>query len=148
MTTLGANFLSSRYEFYYDVTCGGQYIWKIRDLHQKYGPIIRINPEEVHIQDAHFYDEIYAGATRKRDKFNFFTRHAGLPEAAFTTNDHDLHRLRRSALNPFFSKVKVRSLQPRIEERLNRLMERFQEFKESGEPMSASLAYAALTNGT
>ena len=55
--------------------------------------------------------------------------------------------MRRAALNPYFSKAKVRVLQPRIESGLNNLLARFREFQESGEPMTASLAYAALTNG-
>lgn len=25
------------YEFYYDIICKGQYTWKIKELHQKYG---------------------------------------------------------------------------------------------------------------
>jgi cytochrome P450 len=116
-------------------------------MHEKYGPIVRINPEEVHVQDADFYDEIYSGATRKRDKWTFFTQSSGMPHAAFATDDHDLHRRRRAALNPYFSKAKVRSLQPRIEEALDKLMGRFDGFQQSGEPMTVSLAYAALTNG-
>jgi hypothetical protein len=96
-----------RYEFYYDVVLAGQCIWKIRELHQQYGPIIRINPEEVHIQDARFYDQIYTGATHKRNKWSFFTNQSGLTSSAFATDDHDLHRLRRAALNPYFSKQKV-----------------------------------------
>lgn len=32
------------------------------------GPIIRINPYELHIDDLEFYDELYAGSTRKREK--------------------------------------------------------------------------------
>ncbi|KAF2494452.1 oxoglutarate/iron-dependent oxygenase [Lophium mytilinum] len=134
------------YEFYYDVTCGGQYVWKIRNMHEKYGSIIRINPEEVHIQDADYYDEVYTGATRKRDKWTFFTNSSGLPEAAFGTPGHDMHRMRRAAMNPYFSKSKVRSLQPRITEVLDKLMGRFRDFQESEEPMVISLAYAALTN--
>ncbi|KIW87158.1 uncharacterized protein Z519_12269 [Cladophialophora bantiana CBS 173.52] len=134
------------YEFYYDVILSGQYIWKIRAMHEQYGPIVRINPEEVHIQDADYYDQVYAGSTHKRNKWTFFTNQSGLPQSAFGTLDHNLYRMRRAALNPYFSKAKVRSLQPRIESRLNNLLTRFREFQESGEPMTVSLAYAALTN--
>jgi len=116
-------------------------------MHEQYGPIVRINPEEVHIQDADYYDQVYAGSTHKRNKWTFFTNQSGLPQSAFGTPEHNLHRRRRAALNPYFSKAKVRILQPRIESGLNNLLARFREFQESGEPMTVSLAYAALTNG-
>ncbi|KAJ9624370.1 hypothetical protein H2204_010823 [Knufia peltigerae] len=134
------------YEFYYDVVLGGQYIWKVRSMHEKYGPIVRINPEEVHIQDPEYYDQVYTGPTHKRNKWTFFTNQSGLPQSAFGTPDHNLHRMRRGAMNPYFSKAKVRVLQSRIESSLNNLLVRFQEFQESGKPMTVSLAYAALTN--
>ncbi|RAL63677.1 hypothetical protein DID88_003720 [Monilinia fructigena] len=36
-------------------------------MHEQYGPIIRINPYELHIDDLEYYDELYAGSTRKRE---------------------------------------------------------------------------------
>ncbi|KAL6245379.1 hypothetical protein RBB50_007378 [Rhinocladiella similis] len=134
------------YEFYYDVILSGQYIWKIRSMHEQYGPIVRINPEEVHIQDPKYYDQVYSGPTHKRNKWTFFTNQSGLPQSAFGTPDHNLHRMRRGAMNPYFSKAKVRVLQSRIESSLSNLLVRFSEFQESGKPMTISLAYAALTN--
>lgn len=125
----------------------GQYTFKIKELHEKYGPVIRINPEEVHIADADFYDVVYTGPTHKRDKWAWFCNQFGIPDSAFATVKHDVHRMRRNALNPFFSKGKVRSLQPLIEEVAHKLLSRFEEFKESGEQFTLSLAYAALTNG-
>jgi hypothetical protein len=56
--------------------------------------------------------------------------------------------MRRNALNPFFSKAKVRSLQPLIEDVAHNLLSRFEGFKASGEHFTLSLAYAALTNGS
>jgi len=116
-------------------------------MHKKYGPIIRINPQEVHIATASYYDEIYAGGGRRRDKWEWFTNQFGIPKSTFATVTHGEHRIRRSALNPFFSIASVRRLQPMIEERLDKLLERFAEFQEDGEPMTVSLAYAAYTNG-
>lgn len=36
---------------YYDIWLGGQYTFKIIELHKQYGPIIRISPWELHISD-------------------------------------------------------------------------------------------------
>ena len=54
------------YEFYYDVIKGGKYTWKIAEWHKQYGPIIRINPFEIHINDPDFYDEIYVNASKRK----------------------------------------------------------------------------------
>ncbi|KAL8927235.1 MAG: hypothetical protein Q9208_002411 [Pyrenodesmia sp. 3 TL-2023] len=60
------------YEFYYDVVLQGRYTWKIAELHKQYGPIIRINPYEVHISDPDFYDEVYVrGAKRKTEQWSW-----------------------------------------------------------------------------
>jgi hypothetical protein len=37
-------------------------------MHEKYGPVIRIGPDEVQINDMSFYNEIYTQGTRRRDK--------------------------------------------------------------------------------
>ena len=38
------------------------------------GPIIRINPHEIHINDPEYIDELFAGASKKRDKYRWFGR--------------------------------------------------------------------------
>ncbi|OAL31574.1 hypothetical protein AYO22_01166 [Fonsecaea multimorphosa] len=145
------------YEFYYDVVQRGQYVFKIKKLHEYYGPIVRINPAEVHIADPDFYNVIYAagsgGSTReeqkpaqKRDKWSWFTRQFGLPLSTFATADHDTHRLRREALEPGFRKEKVASLQSLIEDVVRKLLDRFDEFQMLGDALPISLAFAALMN--
>ncbi|KAK3321170.1 cytochrome P450 [Cercophora scortea] len=133
------------YEFYYDVIQRGQMTFRIRDMHKQYGPIVRISPAEIHVETPSFADELYS-TSRRRDKWERFTRCFGIPDSVFTTVDHDVHRMRRAALNPFFSTASVRRLQPVIEERLDRLLERFAEFQETGETMAVNMAYAAYTN--
>lgn len=65
-------------EFYYDVVLGGKYTWKLLEYHEKYGmnddrivgPVIRINPYEIHIKDPEFHDVLYVGSTKgKTDKW-------------------------------------------------------------------------------
>jgi cytochrome P450 len=116
-------------------------------MHEKYGPIVRINPYEIHIETPGYYDEIYAGGGKKRDKWDWFTNQFGIPESTFATASHEKHRMRRVALNPFFSTASVRRLQPMIEERLEKFLGRFADFQKSGEPMTVSLGYAAFTGG-
>ncbi|KAH7333388.1 cytochrome P450 [Rhexocercosporidium sp. MPI-PUGE-AT-0058] len=134
------------YEFYFDVYQRGQYTFKIRELHSRYGPIVRINPCELHVETPSFYEEVYAGGGKRRNKWEWFTNQFGIPESVFTSAPHDLHRMRRAALNPFFSTASVRKLQPVIDERLSVFMQRFEEFQQNDEVMTISLAFAAYAN--
>ncbi|KAF2635071.1 cytochrome P450 [Massarina eburnea CBS 473.64] len=103
------------YEFYYDVLCKGRYTWKIQELHELYGPVVRINPHELHIFDPAFYDSVYVGPSRRTDKWAYSARMFGTSLAAVGTTGHELHRLRRSALNGFFSKRSISKLEPTIQ---------------------------------
>lgn len=75
------------------------------------------------------------------------TAQFGLPESMFGTNDHDIHRIRRAAVNPFFSKSAVRKLQPIVDERIEALLTRFRQFQVTKEPITLDYAFAAFTNG-
>ena len=73
------------YAGYYDAWLSGQYFKKVEALHAEYGksgsimtleyhnlnvlgPIVRINPDELHVSDLDFIDEIFSGPSKKRDK--------------------------------------------------------------------------------
>ena len=114
-------------------------------MHDRYGPIVRINPVELHIETPDFYEKLYGG--NRRDKWDWIVQQFGIPEATFSTVSADLHRLRRSALNPFFSKASVRKLQPVIQEKVDILLARLKEFGGSGAVMNVGHAFAAYTNG-
>jgi hypothetical protein len=43
------------------------------------GPIVRINPDEIHIRDPSWVDNLYAPSTTHRDKFPAAARMAGMP---------------------------------------------------------------------
>ncbi|GKZ51265.1 hypothetical protein AbraIFM66951_005312, partial [Aspergillus brasiliensis] len=46
------------YETYYDVIRDGQFTWQIERLHQKYGPVVRIKPWEIHVKDPDNYNTL------------------------------------------------------------------------------------------
>ena len=108
------------------------------------GPIVRVNPYELHILDPDFYLELYA-SSRKLDKYRWWTNLAGADGSSFSTAPHDLHRLRRGALNPFFSVRSINRLEPLLKSKVEKLSARFDELVKTQEIVRLDAAFMALT---
>lgn len=107
------------------------------------GPIVRISPYELHIYDLDFHDKLYT-LDGRWDKYPFTVNAFGVPDASATTINHDLHKIRRAALNPFFSKQRITSLEPLVQRKLEILSKRVEGFAASGDVVSIGTAYSAL----
>ncbi|MCJ1264133.1 hypothetical protein MMC22_004004 [Lobaria immixta] len=118
--------ITTWYEMYFELFkgIGGQYTFQIERLHQQYGPIVRINPHEIHIHDPDFFDTIYTASTGF-DKPDFIQYRFGAPYAAFSTPEHGIHQRRRAAMAPFFSKQRIlqhaSSIQAKVEKVCSRI---------------------------
>ncbi|XXG96644.1 hypothetical protein Hte_002932 [Hypoxylon texense] len=117
-------------EAYYDVVCNGQYTFKIAEMHRKYGPIVRISPYELHINDPSFYEKLYSRDGRW-DKYSWSYNAFGGPLATLFTIDNDVHRHRRAALSPFFSKANVAAKQDFIHRSAAKLCYRLEQIADS-----------------
>ncbi len=133
-------------EFYHDFVCGGQYLFRIRDMHAKYGHVVRITPDELHINDPSFLPELMPAGGRRRDKYSRMIQVFGFSQAAGATADHDLHRTRRAAMSKMFSKESVRRLEPIMRTNLDKLLIRLREFQDSGKEISLLPMFGAFTN--
>ncbi|KAK2879935.1 hypothetical protein FQN49_000747 [Arthroderma sp. PD_2] len=131
------------YEMYFDVIRGGQFLWEIDRMHEKYGPIVRISPYELHIKDPDYYSTLYAGPTKRRDKYPWFLS-VGLPTSTFSTAEYDHHRLRRGMLSPYLSKQAIRSLEPVIQDKVNLLCRHMQRAMKTGEPLEMHKCFISL----
>ncbi|KAK2810032.1 hypothetical protein FQN50_003225 [Emmonsiellopsis sp. PD_5] len=114
--TAAASYL---YEGYYDWILQGRYGRKIREMHERYGPVVRINPDELHCSDPYFTDEIYAGPGRIRDKWQHQLNTGGagpVSVTGFSTVPHELHRTRKAPLAKFFSRQQMLKLEGEVNE--------------------------------
>ena len=75
------------------------------------GPIVRINPWEVHINDPAFVDTLWANSRMEKDVF--FYGGFGIPQSSVATVSPESHKIRRGAMAQFFSKANVAKLEPR-----------------------------------
>nr|POF16762.1 trichodiene oxygenase [Quercus suber] len=83
---------SSRwYEFCFDVLTRGLYATEVDKWHERYGPIVRVTPEEVVEKDSSLAQAV------------------GSPHGTFGTTSHVLHKHRRVPVAAFFAKRVVAS---------------------------------------
>ncbi|KMU82130.1 cytochrome P450 [Coccidioides immitis RMSCC 3703] len=113
-------------------------------MHEKYGPIVRISPHELHINDPEYYDVLYSRDS-PRDKYSYYTGQFGTPMAAISTISHAHHRLRRSNMNPYFSMARIRKLEPAIQILVDKLCNRLKEFKGTGVPIVVQYPYTCFS---
>ncbi|KAI5918195.1 putative flavonoid 3-hydroxylase [Camillea tinctor] len=98
------------YEIYFDVFVPpqGQFMHELKRLHKVYGPIVRINPHEIHVEDSKWVETLYVNPTNGvRDKYPPAAALVGTPRGCVGTISHHQHRKRRGVINPFFSKANV-----------------------------------------
>lgn len=153
--------VSKWYEFYYDVVLRGQFTFQIQRMHKKYGtcgqvlvatdlsgltcqgPIVRINPFELHIQDSSFWDELYTG-NREYERYAWMSGRFGANTTTSSTVKSGLHSIRRAPLNPMFSKRSITKFEPIVHEKVELLSEGIASYKGSGRILSLNSAFNAF----
>ncbi|GAP88381.1 putative cytochrome P450 [Rosellinia necatrix] len=112
------------YEAYHDTKGpGGQFIFKLRELHKTYGPIVRLSPDELHVNDSAWLDTLFASSAQGvRDKYVPAASQAGTPNGVLGTAVHNTHRRRRAALSPLFSKACAAGAEGLIYDKLDLLL--------------------------
>ncbi|KAH8696252.1 putative cytochrome P450 [Talaromyces proteolyticus] len=83
--------------------------------------------------------------SNRLDKSPYFYCMLGNPKASFGTISADLHRIRRSALNPFFSQQAVSKFSSHVQAIVDRFMHRIETCAERGESIPLSYAYRCVT---
>ncbi|CAD6568443.1 MAG: hypothetical protein ASARMPRED_001717 [Alectoria sarmentosa] len=139
------------YECYFDLLKwpGGTFMYEIERMHDVYGPIVRINPEELHVRDSEWVGILYTGpANGIRDKYPPAAHMTGTPYGVFGTIDHEVHRKRRAAISPFFSKNTVNSAQPTIYKNMNLLGQTLRQSLANGGVVEMRKTYLAMTTDT
>ncbi|PVH77367.1 putative P450 monooxygenase, partial [Cadophora sp. DSE1049] len=152
--------LTGWYETYFDCVKKGRYWVEIERMHQQYGktelhsssqfrarsqvtgPIVRISPWELHVNDPD-WNEPYKISSRV-DKYHWYYKFVGSSDAAFGTADHDLHRVRRKAQQNYFTQEAVTQFDGKLNVICDKFKSRLQEFKGTGQPVNLSVAFRSL----
>ncbi|KAI9147157.1 Fusicoccadiene C-8 hydroxylase [Paramyrothecium foliicola] len=139
--------ITSWYKFYYDWCLGGKFVFHLEQLHKKYGPIVRINPWELSIQDSRFYDEIYVSASKRRtDLPSSFMNGVGFEDSFFLSRKHDLHKMRRQPFQKTFSRKGIQGIQPLLAELVMTLESRLNDYRGTNQDIRLDHALTCYTS--
>lgn len=100
------------------------------------GSIVRINPWELHIRDPE-WNEVYK-PSRKSSKSMWYYRTLSTPGNTFTSESHEVHHLRRTAIQSFFSATSVTHYQEQVEKLIFKLCSRMRDIQ--GQHRTADLS--------
>ncbi|ORX95688.1 cytochrome P450 [Clohesyomyces aquaticus] len=123
---------------------GETFAFAIERMHERYGPIVRINPHEIHVSDPDFFDTLYAGGSARRDKYPPAAHVQGTPDGIFGTIDHQTHRKRRAAISGYFSKQSIMQDQGIVDEKIELLCDIFSKAKRDGKELNIRVPLLAL----
>jgi cytochrome P450 len=107
----------------------------ILEMHNRYGTIVRIAPDELSIIDPQAWKDLYRirpGNQPPKDP-TFYNTSKKLPPTILNTDDHQ-HGILRRALNPGFSDKSLRAQEPMILHYVDLLVQRLAEVSKSGRP--------------
>jgi cytochrome P450 len=130
---------TSLFETYYNLFLPGVYFRVIREMHDQYGPIVRVRPNEVHIRDTAFYNTIY------NQDLKFHKAPYKLDDGQLIwTADSALHKAKRRSYAPYFSRQSIVALEQLIHDSVGRLCSDLSEALGSSSEADVSLLYRAF----
>ena len=107
------------------------------------GPIVRISPREVHIDDPEFFDKLYTNTT-KFDKDPWYYDFLNRSGSIFGTSPHEQHRMRRGPMAKYFSASGINKIDPLVTECIALLCQRIEEHRKNGQTVNLSNAFRSL----
>lgn len=141
--------ITGLYRFYHNrLRKDSSFYLQIEKLHDQYGPVVRISPHEVHLQDPAHHQTIHRVGTKfTKDPACYQTSFVS-SLSMFTTQDNALHRARRSVLAPLFTRARVLELEHSVQNKVSKLCKRMQELLASSQPVDIHHAVRCISLDT
>lgn len=132
------------YAMFFDLPVASSYVKEFGKLHDKYGPVIRIEPNHLHIRDMDAYNQVFKVGTKfNRDPviYSFpFTK--GSMFNKLTVKEG---KAQRDLYTAYFSRANVHKMEHLIREHLATFFEKLAVASTSGREVDLSLGFRCLT---
>ncbi|KAF5724176.1 cytochrome P450 monooxygenase [Fusarium mundagurra] len=129
------------------VNMKGRIAWKVRDLHDRYGPVVRIAPDELSYTSGATWKKIYG---QRLPEFPKVLDGRGIAPASIggrrtlATEEHDRHARLRRAINPAFSERALREQEYYFQKYIKIFIKQIRRISHDG-PVDMSLWYNLLS---
>ena len=137
---------TSLWNVYYDIGKDGL-VKRLPEIHRHYGsPIVRIQPNEVHVMDLEAYNQIFSIGT----PFNKVWHHNPfLTGSVQSIEGLSETKKRKQFLNPFFSKAAIRNVERHLlRPNLDQFLKTIQSMSRSKKIVDFTFAFRCLTADT
>ena len=132
------------YEFYYQALQHTKFPQKVKELHKQYGPIVRISPEEVSLNDSEFNVDFFMHDKKlKKEPWYYFF---GFQDALFVLQDREKHRRRQAQLAAHFKGPHFTATYPMITREIAAMIGKFEHAAENKETLNLSQIYRKTGN--
>ncbi|CAA7265160.1 unnamed protein product [Cyclocybe aegerita] len=136
--------LTTWYKAYYDIVKDGGWAEHLEALHQQYGKIVRVGPNELHFSDPQAYNDIYGMGTRHTKQSEMYSCFA-TDLSVFAMFDHHEVMQRRNLIGPFFSRRAILNLEKTVQNRIDLLVSRLLKFQDTKKSANLDLAFRSTS---
>ncbi|KAL0570708.1 hypothetical protein V5O48_011259 [Marasmius crinis-equi] len=128
------------YKEYYE-TVHADWVGKVEKLHQQYGPIVRVGPNELHFSDPEAYSDIYAVGSKFKKDPDAYSPVATFLHLFGILDPHEA-LTRRSIIQPYFSKRSVLGRESVVQEKVDSFIhELLDKYTKDKEPMDLEYTF-------
>lgn len=124
----------------HDIPCKDSLVKHLKSLHDKYGPVVRVRPDEVHVFDWEAYRTTFRQGTNFYRPGDFYNNPSVNGSFFNNCEDHRVAKMHRDLYVQSFSKARIESLEPLIHEKMNVLLERLNDAAASDKLIKFDLA--------
>ncbi|KAI0765260.1 cytochrome P450 [Fomes fomentarius] len=121
------------YMTYYEVFMDGAFVENLEELHERYGPVVRISPDQLHFNTLAAYDDIYLhGHKFTKDPRTYLKINQS--DSSLCIIDLREIKIRRDILGPLFSRRAIMQLEHVVLSKVSRLLEQLGHYAAAGKP--------------
>ncbi|KAF9258808.1 cytochrome P450 [Marasmius fiardii PR-910] len=132
------------YRAYYEMFCDGGWLDQLEVLHERYGPVVRVCPSELHFSNPDAHDDIHVAAKVPKDPTWYLTT-SPAPGSVNSEVDPKEASKRRVQLGQYLSRKAVLQLEELVQNKVNKLISVLLSHQKSGKPANLHFGYKATT---